>query len=61
MSKNGRMSAAQVAYYHSLVGLQHLFFHKFTADHGSGTGDAVPGGGGRRGAPALPRSDSGPN
>jgi hypothetical protein len=60
MSKNRRLSAAQVAYYHSLVGLRHLFFHKFTADHGSGTGDAVPGRG-RRGVPALPRSDSGPN
>jgi hypothetical protein len=60
MSKNRRVSAAQVPYYHSVVGLQDLFFHKFTADHGSGTEDAVLGGG-RRGAPTLPRSDSGPN
>jgi hypothetical protein len=60
MSKNRRAGAAQVPYYHRLVGLQDLFFHKFTADHGSGTGDAVPGRG-RRGAPTLSRSDSGPN
>jgi hypothetical protein len=29
MSKNRRMSAAQIPYYHCFMGLQHLFSHLF--------------------------------